>query len=100
MPVVDNAAYRLARLTASRSGRPSPRKVAKLPIKASPAPVLSTLFTRVNQCSGGCHTTIEMSQGSNRSEVAPIHLASARALEYSLGDGHRLAERTVGLDRL
>src|SRR5208283_4860326 len=31
---------------------------------------------------------------------APIDLASARALEYSRGDGHRLIERTVGLDRL
>src|SRR5208282_1809983 len=29
-----------------------------------------------------------------------FHLASAHALEYSLDDGYRLVERTVGLDRL
>ena len=40
--VVDRAAYRLARATASRSGRPSARKTARLPMNASPAPVVST----------------------------------------------------------
>src|SRR5215471_16449181 len=45
IPVVDRAAYRFARRKASFSGTPSPRKTAKLPMNASPAPVLSMLWT-------------------------------------------------------
>src|ERR1019366_6364771 len=41
-PSVDSAAYRLARATASISAVPSARKHARLPMNASPAPVVST----------------------------------------------------------
>src|SRR5579862_84714 len=44
-PVVESAAYKFARRTASFSGKPSARKTAKLPMNASPAPELSTLLT-------------------------------------------------------
>src|ERR1022692_770966 len=44
-PVVDMAAYRFARATASASASPSLRKTARLPIKASPAPLVSTGLT-------------------------------------------------------
>src|SRR5260370_24412803 len=43
--VVDRAAKRFARVSASFSGKPSLRRTAKLPMKASPAPVVSTALT-------------------------------------------------------
>ena len=80
-PVVERPAYRFARRTASRSGNPSARKTAKLPINASPAPVLSTAFTGN---AGRCSFT---SRPARREPFAPSVMMTRRMPPARSGPG-------------